>query len=307
MACNIPFFKKQFEYCKLTYAKDILEGKYENIDFWGYTASTDGKYHINKKKRLIEVPSDDTIYGTYDKSTKAIKTLISQNIEFDYIFRTNCSTYINVELLNQYVNIHCVPDKIYSGSLICSEVGCGPYDWSIFACGNSMLLSRKWIQVLLDNNVEDCRRFDRLSCPDYDKTSIYTVDDNAFGTIINTYLYSYDISPFDTFESFPMVNYCNDKEHLHDNITISVRDNLAAKDYWKREHEYTWMQQVHAIISERKKYDIHHIMYDYQQCIHIMDFRKNLHSLVSLDWGFDFMKIMNPYINAKEMNKLKQN
>ena len=38
-----------------------MNNKYKNIDFWTFTASTDGKYHINKKIHKIAVPCDDSV------------------------------------------------------------------------------------------------------------------------------------------------------------------------------------------------------------------------------------------------------
>ena len=50
------------------YAKDIINNEFTNVDFWSYTASTDGKYHTNKKLHRLEVPTDDTLKGTYEKT-----------------------------------------------------------------------------------------------------------------------------------------------------------------------------------------------------------------------------------------------
>ena len=50
MSCNQDLFIKQEQNIKSLYAKDILDEKYKNIDFWVYTASPDSKYHVNKKQ-----------------------------------------------------------------------------------------------------------------------------------------------------------------------------------------------------------------------------------------------------------------
>lgn len=71
MCCNQELFQQQ-EYRLRTelYAKDILNHKFKNVDYWTYTASTDGKYHVNKKLHKIEVPTDDSLNGTYEKHIK---------------------------------------------------------------------------------------------------------------------------------------------------------------------------------------------------------------------------------------------
>ena len=72
MSCNQDFFLQQEQNIRNLYAKDILEGKYENIDFWVYTASTDEKYHVNKKQHKLYVPCDDSLSGTYEKTNDQI-------------------------------------------------------------------------------------------------------------------------------------------------------------------------------------------------------------------------------------------
>lgn len=71
MCCNQELFQQQ-EYRLRTelYAKNILNNKFKNVDYWTYTASTDGKYHVNKKLHKIEVPTDDSLNGTYEKHIK---------------------------------------------------------------------------------------------------------------------------------------------------------------------------------------------------------------------------------------------
>ncbi|WQJ51683.1 MAG: hypothetical protein [Hatfieldvirus porci] len=98
MSCNQELFQKQEQMLREElYAKDIIDKKFDNVDFWSYTSSNDGKYHVNLKLHRLEVPTDDSLYGTYEKTIAAFKLLNSLNIEYDYILRTNCSTYINVK------------------------------------------------------------------------------------------------------------------------------------------------------------------------------------------------------------------
>ena len=61
MSCNQDFFKEQEKHLKTIYAKDIIEGKYPNIEFYTYTASYDTKYHINKEEHKLYVPADDSL------------------------------------------------------------------------------------------------------------------------------------------------------------------------------------------------------------------------------------------------------
>ena len=105
MSCNQALFQAQEKLLRTElYAKDIINNEFTNVDFWSYTASTDGKYHINKKLHRLEVPTDDSLKGTSEKTIAAFQLLNQMNIQYDYIFRTNCSTYVNVPLLSNDVD-----------------------------------------------------------------------------------------------------------------------------------------------------------------------------------------------------------
>ena len=130
MSFNQELFQKQEQMLREElYAKDIIDKKFDNVDFWSYTSSNDGKYHVNLKLHRLEVPTDDTIQGTYEKTLAAFKLLNQTGIEYDYIFRTNCSTYVNVPLLRDFVDTLTDDKLIYSGSVYCSNNGTGPYEW----------------------------------------------------------------------------------------------------------------------------------------------------------------------------------
>ena len=73
MSCNQDFFIREEELVRETYAKRILDKEFEHIDFWSYSASLDDKIHINKKLHRIEVPCDDSLKGTYQKTIKTFK------------------------------------------------------------------------------------------------------------------------------------------------------------------------------------------------------------------------------------------
>lgn len=87
-----------------TWAGDIMKGMYPNVDFYSYTASTDGKYHIDKTNHQLTVPCDDGFHGTAEKTLKVFRLIEEKmNLEYDYMFRTNASTFVNVPLLYSFV------------------------------------------------------------------------------------------------------------------------------------------------------------------------------------------------------------
>lgn len=83
----------------MTWASDILEGSYPNIDFYVYTSTSQEKPYIDYESHKIYVPSQDTLFGTWQKTLKAFKVIQQEDFPFndyDYILRTNTSTFINV-------------------------------------------------------------------------------------------------------------------------------------------------------------------------------------------------------------------
>ena len=52
---------------------------------------------------MIRVPSDDSLKGTLEKTIKTLKFIDKIGIEYDYIFRTNTSVYVNANMLDYFV------------------------------------------------------------------------------------------------------------------------------------------------------------------------------------------------------------
>ena len=195
MGCNQDFFIQEEKVVRKTYAKDILNNKYQNIDFWTFTASTDGKYHINKKIHKIAVPCDDSLYGTYDKNIKTFKVINEVlQLDYDYILHTNLSTFIHVPYLNDFIK--SIPESdiqkhyIYSNKLYASKDGCGPEEFDIYGLGNSLLIPKFWVDVLIKYPVHSLKCYNKTQNP-------LTIDDNTFGFIINTYSDLHGIDKFD--------------------------------------------------------------------------------------------------------------
>jgi hypothetical protein len=233
MGCNEEFFRVEEamirEQC---YAKHILAGVYENVDFWTYTASSDDQVHISRTNHKISVPCNDDIDHTWDKTRLTFQALDMIGLEYDYIFRTNLSTWINVPYLIHFVE--AIPDKdadrIFSTMIQGVFNGSGPDVFSLYALGNSLLIPKKWIDIVKEADVESLRRYDRTvdAVCDCDKeNSIYHVDDNAIGFIINVYCEQHGISPLDVWKGIKKCEHFDTKsilEHIHlDYIAVPFR------------------------------------------------------------------------------------
>ena len=101
MSCNQERYINEENAIRQTWGKDIIEGKYDNIELLFYRG---GASEIHLENDVLYCPTGDEVYNTYKKSIECFKWLV-ENKEFDYIIRTNTSTYINVDAILQFFNI----------------------------------------------------------------------------------------------------------------------------------------------------------------------------------------------------------
>ena len=285
MSCNQPFFLDQETNIKKLYAKDIIDNKYPNIDFYIYTASYDDKFHINKQEHKLYVPADDSLEGTFEKTQQAFKLITHLNIEYDYILRTNCSTYINVELINRFINeITLDNKKIYTGNIYLSDNATGPYNWLFYGVGNALLLSKFWINVIIKSNPLLINTYVNNKNKPY-----YKIDDNTIGLIVNDYALKHNIDMYELWQSFkfPLINHI--PKEAYNYIIIPYRQYNMEQT---RENEEYISQLLHKQI---KNYDISNVNIDdilNDQVIHILDFDRKMHSVVTREFTNKFLDVM---------------
>lgn len=228
MSCNKEFFQNEEILCKRTWLSNI--DQFSNIDYFIYTSSNDEKYHIDKNNHKIKVPSPDGIFNTLEKTLKTFDVLRVTNMidEYDYIFRTNLSTYINISLLNEFVQ-NVKDDNITYATECYIMKEQGPYKYCIFPQGNGILLSKRLFNIItIDNFNKYLHYYKDIYIPD--KTC--SIDDNGFGFILTCYYLEQKLDIFDMFQEFGFVRteyldsldpYYNDIYDYSKCIAISYR------------------------------------------------------------------------------------
>lgn len=73
MGCNDPYYLQEWEDVKSTWAKDILEGKYPDIDIIMYTSSETDEYAYDNENHVLYVAANDSLVGTLEKLLKHFK------------------------------------------------------------------------------------------------------------------------------------------------------------------------------------------------------------------------------------------
>lgn len=280
MSCNQQHFRLQEKNIKQLYAKDILEKKYENIDFWIYTASDDNKYHVNKNTHKLYIPCDDTLEGTYEKTYKCFNLINKLNFEYDYILRTNLSTYINIELLNRFVNELELDDiKVYAHKIYCTKNSTGPKEWCLYGVGNGLLLSKHYINILANNHISKYKYLDTIVKTD-DK-EYYKIDDNTIGYIINSYGLLNNMNIDNIWHSFNI-------DLIYKNICIPFRDYINDD----RHMEFIQSKHIHEYIKNNlnniNKFNLNEIISD--ETIDMINFKQGINKQYKRDF-FDNNKL----------------
>lgn len=164
MSCNHPYFKSLLSVVKDTWVKSIINKEYENVEWFAYTAC-DKKHpvpEIDYKDHIIYVDSKDDLYSTYDKTQKAYN-MIKNQIDFDYVVRTNTSVFINIDNLNKKLNTH------NSSNLIGGIVGYyhkyhnghTEFKWNMIA-GLFMCMDKKYFDIAMTAT----NNYDTIPAPD---------------------------------------------------------------------------------------------------------------------------------------------
>lgn len=143
MSCNLPQYKQKEEDIKKTWAKDILDKKYDNIDLWFFTA---GNYDmLDVEGHKIYTDCNDHRDRTFQKLMKTINNVEANNLEYDWILRVNISTYINIELIDMIVQYSPSKEFLYAGTLFSQP-------WILnrlpFLSGEYLLLSKDSIELM---------------------------------------------------------------------------------------------------------------------------------------------------------------
>jgi hypothetical protein len=114
--------------------------KHPNIEVL-YLYSYNGITAYTPNSELV-VNGDESYYGIGLKTLNAFKYCIN-NIEFDYIYRTNLSSYLHLKGLYEYTE-HIPLNNIYRGAV-------GDHNGIKFASGCGYLISKDLVRYVVDH------------------------------------------------------------------------------------------------------------------------------------------------------------
>lgn len=287
MSCNIPFFIEEEKLARETWAKDIVDEKVPNMQFWTYRESKAvKKTTVIKKKHLILVPfeGNSEINETATKSYEAFKALSKIGFDFDWLVRTNCSTYFNVPLLEYYLGTRQSDLKIY-GSEIAAIWWSGQ---KMYMKGNCMIWSKRNFNILMALIKEN---YDSVLKMQRDKAYC---DDVIFGNLFNA---RYEILGIDhtcMWKAFGMKNLWDgeiDDRDLNDSLLDEIC--IQVKSYYEDNRdsygfgrdlpiEKSKMEAIHQYITNQ--YISNNLSDDYKaEAVEMLEGRTSSECLCILD------------------------
>jgi hypothetical protein len=150
MSCNKDRFIKEENAIRETYAKDILENKYSNIKLIFYRGGSEESYYDETINTYFSKERDD-LDGTYHKTIDVFKWVSETFDDFDYIIRTNTTTYINIDAIRQFLELK----DDYNGFIIGPDLLIiGVNNWVPTIRGHFQIYSKSVIVDLIANPIE---------------------------------------------------------------------------------------------------------------------------------------------------------
>lgn len=177
---------------------NIDHNKYPNIDvdFWVYTDAKDGEDSwvdtANHKIYIKKDTSQDNLYNaTFSKTVECFKIITNKlKLEYDWLLRTNNSTWLNIPLINEILAYNQDDSIIYCGNLYSAF-------WSafnVYGGGNLLIYSKRQMEVnnRIFGTVEEAKEFEK---------KIVSCDDNMMFGLINNRLIKLGITYDETYQT----------------------------------------------------------------------------------------------------------
>lgn len=241
MSSKDDFFQNQQEIIKKTWLNKVKN--HDNIDYLIYYG--DGnltKHSYNKEEHILKLRCEDDINNSFKKTYYAFNLLEKIFKNYDYVFRTNTSTYVNIDLLNEFIHYLADDNILWTSDLYSLSNSFCPYPLYLYGRGNGLVLSKKLINIIL----KEGKSFLYYSKP----------DDETIGNILNSYWIKYDKNYLDYIKGYAHGWYkcVNVKQPNNHKLCIYGNDNKDW-DYIKNFLTIQIKQYNRNREEENKSYD----------------------------------------------------
>ena len=162
---------KEYDILMKHYYKMKKKHKLDNIEIYGYTSGKEVGYDADKHLFTFVCSGEESNLLTYEK-TKRMFAYALDNKEFDFVYRTNTSTFTNILLLDKLVQeTNIADDDVY-----CSDIYVRLNDerniQEIYGRGNSILYPRALVKKIAQSDIQSPEQIG------------LTADDDTIGVIL---------------------------------------------------------------------------------------------------------------------------
>ena len=182
MSADMEPFNTLEEVSKQTW-RNIDHEKYPNVnaEFWTYTDAPEGKdTYLDRNTHTIYIKRDwrgdkDGLNSTYSKTVEALKIINDYlKLDYDYLIRTNNSTWINVPLLNEFLAYQSDDSLWFGGCLYAAFFSA----FNPYMGGQLMIFSKRNAKIIdrITGGIAKAKEFERMYA---------ACDDNMLGSKIN--------------------------------------------------------------------------------------------------------------------------
>ena len=264
MSCQDEFFMNEEELVKETWAKDIIDKKYPNVDFIIYRGGYDANSYSNKNK-LLKLHIEDGMPYTFKKTYMALNMIWNDFRKYDYVFRTNTSTYVNVQLLNELIQRMDDDTISYFSDIYSLSEQCAPYPLCLGGRGNGMLLPKKSVEIILKEGLPWIYLTHAMHSSD---GTAHIPDDSMVSMILNSHWIMegedyknhikglrhgwYNCIPTDAKNNHSVCAYY---EKSQDPEFWSTMVTIQMKCYREREREFDNYREFHSIFEKVTEID----------------------------------------------------
>lgn len=262
-SCNHPFFKDESAVVEETWAKDLIDGKYEGYAYFRFTSCDEGHPNPCIDGHVIYVNNDDRFDTTYEKMRDAYRLLLANGYDFETLFRTNTSTYINVRNAIKAMETNSVYEI---KSDICGYYHLMPdghreFQFNCFT-GNAYIMSKKLADSIFlsnfDSSINSIRDGDDIICTMI-VNELYNPGEIMFTALNQTgdehlnmsWRYKHllgDVRDESEIEHYS--RFTDDPSVVKDNVSISVRMKTTDMDLRRTHGEFDHIRELHKAYEE---------------------------------------------------------
>jgi len=142
MSCNIERFRNEEQVIKETWGKPIIEGD-PDVSIYFYRGGCNMNV-VNDKTHEILLSCGDGLDNTFEKTIKAFLGINRK--DYDYVIRTNTTTYLNIPLLKQVIEQLDNTAQFYGGRLVSNRKS----EYVPFFRGCFMMFPKSLVTELLE-------------------------------------------------------------------------------------------------------------------------------------------------------------